>query len=118
MFCQYELSDNQHASHALGVAGRHPASGCALPRMFFHRQDNRKASLNSTVDGADVCQTYGRTAMMRSLMGVEEEIEDYRRMAMRYPVRIRSSQRERMGGLTWSPRSNTRPRTSRGCVTL
>jgi hypothetical protein len=25
--------------------------------MFFHRKDNRKASLNSTVDGADVCQT-------------------------------------------------------------
>jgi hypothetical protein len=85
---------------------------------FSTGKDNRKASLNSTVDGADVCQTYGRTAMMRSLMGVEEEIEDYRRMAMRYPVRTRSSRRERMGGLTWSPRSNTRPRTSRVCVTL
>ena len=81
-------------------------------------KDNRKASLNSTVDGADVCQIYGRTAMMRSLMGVDEEIEDYRRMAMRYPVRKRSSRRERMGGLTWSPRSNTRPRTSRVYVTL
>ena len=39
-------------------------------------------------------------------------------IAMRYPVRRRSTRRKRMGGLTWSLRSNPRPRKSRGCVTL
>ena len=39
-------------------------------------------------------------------------IGDGRRMAMRYPVRTRSTQRTRMGGLTWSLRSNPRPRNA------
>jgi hypothetical protein len=38
-------------------------------------------------------------------------------MAMRYPVRTRSTRRKRMGGLSWRLRSDPRPRKSRGCVT-
>jgi hypothetical protein len=45
-------------------------------------------------------------------------IGDGRRMAMRYPVRRRSTRHKRMGGMMWSLRSNTRPKKSRGCVNL
>ena len=45
-------------------------------------------------------------------------IGDGGRMAMRYSVRRRWTQRTRMGGLTWSRRSNPRPRKSRDCVIL
>ena len=95
--------------------GQHPASEAmrvlVLPLRFLskRREDDTTSSPNSTMK----C---GRLPPCDDLK-TRGTIGDRRRMAMRYPMRIGSTRRKRMGGLTWRLRSNPRPRRSHGCVT-